>query len=87
MPLDASLMDLYSDKDEVLPGFEEIILYDSTSDPTYILNEKTAGFMSYPVNTLNLDKLNLQPKVMLENMGMSGPECSQINGRTFTASA
>ena len=47
----------------------------------------TAGFMSHPDNTSNSDKLDLQPQVMLENMGMSDPECSRINGRTFTASA
>jgi len=42
--------------------------------------------MSHPTNTLT-DIHNSQPKVMLENMGTSDPECSRINGRTFTASA
>jgi len=34
MPLDASLMDLYSDKEEILPGIIDRIIYDSNSDPT-----------------------------------------------------
>jgi len=87
MQLDASVMDLYSDKDEFLPGFDEQIIYDSYSDPINILEEETAGFMSHPACPLNLDKSGFQPKVMLENMGMSDPECSRINGRTLTASA
>ena len=49
MQLDASVMDLYSDKDEFLPGFDEQIIYDSYSDPINILEEEPAGFMSHPV--------------------------------------
>ena len=41
-------MDLYSDKDEILPRLDEPIIYDSYSNPINILEEKTAGFMSHP---------------------------------------
>ena len=49
MQLDASVIYLYSDKDEFLPGFDEQIIYDSYSDPINILEEEPAGFMSHPV--------------------------------------
>ena len=49
--------------------------------------EETAGFMSHPASSLNSDEIKSELQVMIENMGMSDPECSQINGRTFTASA
>ena len=87
MPLDASVMDLYSDKDEFLPGLSEKILYYSSSDPIHVFEEETAGFMSHPATSLDGENFHLESHVMLENMGMSDPECSRINGRTFTASA
>ena len=43
--------------------------------------------MSHPAAQLKPENFNLEPQVMLENMGMSDPEPSHINGWTFTASA
>ena len=87
MPLDASVMDLYLDKDEFLPGLSERINYDSSSDPIHIFEEETASFMSHPATSLDGENFNLESHVMLEKMGMSDPECFRINGQTFTASA
>ena len=80
MVLDASVMGLYSDHEEYLPGIGERILYDSNSDATQNFEEETAGFMSHPASSSNFNEATFEPQVMLETMGMSDPECSRING-------
>ena len=87
MPLDATVMDLYSNQEEFLPGIRDRIIYDSNSEPTQPFEEETAGFMSHPASSPNIDDVKIEPQVILENMGMSDPECSHINAQKFTASA
>jgi len=73
-------MDLSSDQEEFLPEISERIIYDSNSDSNQTFEEETAGFVSQPASSLNVIEATFVPQVMLENMGISEPECSCMSG-------
>jgi hypothetical protein len=83
MEINCSLMDLYPD-DGILPGIEDRIIHDSKTDPSVLFNKETAGFTPHLASLVNEGSVH---SIILESMGMSDPECSHIQGHTFTASA
>ena len=80
-------MYLYSNNNDFLPGMCEWVIYDHESDPDITFEEETAGFSSHPIFSMTNESDQNNNQVLLENMGMSDPECVHINGRTFTAAA
>ena len=63
------------------------MIYDHESDPNKTFEEETAGFSSHPIVSTSDESHENNHEVLLENMGMSDPECVCINGQTFTAAA
>jgi len=94
IPLDMDILSLYPD-DDILPGLSEGVVEDHDLDIDKVFQDETAGFSIHPAELLHDEEMSPnslssedQPSVvMLEKMGVSDPECDEINGRTFTAAA
>ena len=71
--------------DDSLPGIQDRVVYDKTSDPDTVFEEETAGISPHPAS-FSSDSTD-QRKFLMENMGISDPESSRLTGRSFTAAA
>ena len=80
-------MELYSNNEGVLPGICDRVIYDHESDSNMTFEEETAGFSSHPIFSMSDQSHQSNDQVLLENMGMSDPECIRISGQSFTAAA
>ena len=71
---------MYSENDDVLPEMNDPVLYVHQTDPNLTFEEEAAGFTSHPISSLSNENRPDNDTVLLENMGMSDPECAHING-------
>ena len=84
--LDEKIMQLYPE-DGMLPGIEDRLIHDKTSDPKLLFDEETTGFSDHPAQSLEGDSSAEDPVVLLEKMGVSDPDGARIQGHTYTAAA
>ena len=64
--LDPELMELYSDKDDILPGITDHVIYDHQSDPNIIFEEETAGFCPQPASFMHGVNSPCEDKIIWE---------------------
>jgi hypothetical protein len=83
IPLLHENLDLYSDH-EVVPRLEERVIHDSVSDTRRVFEEESAGLDNHLAADLQSSSTG-ETVIFLESLGMSDPECSQIN--TYKAQA
>jgi hypothetical protein len=89
--LNELIMDLYPE-DGYLPGIEDGVVHDCRSDTEQIFNDEAAGLSEHPAELLAEPQAastseSKSINVMLEKMGVTDPECDQMPGRLFTATA
>src|ERR1700692_452526 len=74
MPLDSTTLDQYPE-DDTIPGIENNIVEDNTSDAAQIFLDETAGPSEHPAQMLKESHSNTdEPFIFLEKVGVSDPE-------------
>ena len=87
MLLDKTIIDQYPE-DGILPGIENNVVEDHSSDMSSIFLVETTGPSEHPAELLkDPQSESVEPFVFLERVGVSNPEGDRLSGRTFISTA
>ncbi|KAF5343799.1 hypothetical protein D9758_016212 [Tetrapyrgos nigripes] len=90
----AAILNMYPDND-ILPGLQDCIIYDHSSDAQTIFNQESSCFSEHPNATFldpdadqnQLEAYSEHREAILEHLGVHDPRCTKIPARSMVSSA